>query len=260
MPTYYTATDRRCKTSKLEEEILERLRGLGLPIVPQVKLRSWVFDAALQGTWILIEVNGAYWHAKQHAKDRDERKRAWCAEAGYTLVTISEDDYRSHPNAAIQPVLAAWHAAEKDEVVPATSEIGAPHMSESIDPSIPWTTIFLNELAKHGIVGKACKAAKITRSAAYDARQRDPAFAQAWKLALQDAADVLREAYQARALTQSDRAVEFLLRTLDPETYRDSYEPVTIRIDWASVPQDMLDAYLQRRITIDDLAEYKAAG
>lgn len=260
MPTYYSATDRRCKTSALEQQILDRLIAAGLPVVPQVKLRSWVFDAALQGTWVLIEVNGSYWHRQPHAQVRDARKQAWCAEQGYTLITIAEEDYQRDPAAALQPALDAWRDAAKDAPTgAATPDTDAARVS-SVAPAPPanWPELFIRELAQQGIVLKACQAAQITRQVAYERRQLDPDFAQAWKLALQDAADRLREIYQQRAVTQSDRALEFLLRTMDPETYRDSGETVTLRIDWARVPTELLDAYLARRITIDDLADYKA--
>lgn len=257
MPTYYTATDRRCKTSALEQQILDQLEAAGLPVVPQVKLRSWVFDAALQGTWVLIEVNGAYWHSQPHAKVRDARKQAWCAEVGYTLVTIQEADYQRDPAAALQPALDAWRDAVKDAPTPDTEASRVSGVGQVVNAD-QWPAIFLQELSQDGIVLKACRAAQITRATAYERRQLDPDFARAWKLALQDAADRLREVYQQRAVTQSDRALEFLLRTLDPDTYRDSGEAVTIRIDWSRVPTELLNAYLMRRITIDDLTDYKA--
>jgi hypothetical protein len=45
--TFYSATDKRCKTSALEEQILKKLGELGLDLVPQIKRRSWVFDAGV---------------------------------------------------------------------------------------------------------------------------------------------------------------------------------------------------------------------
>lgn len=54
-----------------------------------------------------------------------------------------------------------------------------------------WTVKFLAGLAEMGVIGPACKAARVGRRTVYDHRDRDKAFAAAIALALEDYADAL---------------------------------------------------------------------
>jgi hypothetical protein len=60
-----------------------------------------------------------------------------------------------------------------------------------------WRPRFLKALSTAPNVAAACRAAGISRKAAYDARKRDPDFAEAWEEALQGAVDdLIGEAYR----------------------------------------------------------------
>lgn len=63
-----------------------------------------------------------------------------------------------------------------------------------------WVKGFLTALRESGIVRVACDAAKIDRSTVYDHRIADATFAEAWDLALDEAADLLEEEARRRAL------------------------------------------------------------
>src|SRR3954451_22204722 len=84
-----------------------------------------------------------------------------------------------------------------------------------------WQPAFLEALEKGHTVAGACKAANVGRTTAYQARQRDEAFAVAWRDVEEHAIEVLEaEAYQ-RAMNGSDKLLMFLLRARRPEKYRD---------------------------------------
>src|SRR5688500_18275937 len=103
--TFYSATDKRCNTSVLEEQILTRHGELGLDLVPQSKGRFWVYDAGVQGSRILIEVKGAYWHSLPHAKERDQKKAEWDAKHGYSIITVAEEAYQEDPDGVLLAVV-----------------------------------------------------------------------------------------------------------------------------------------------------------
>lgn len=222
-PTYYTCTDQRCEQSAVELAIIGRLQALGIPVVPQVKLgQNWVFDGAVNGTKLIVEVHGDYWHTRPEVKERDERKQAWADQNGYLIVTVWESEYTKNPDATLQAVL------EQYEAVKAFAE---QHPGElegdkgDTPPAIPgqvygdWQDRFLEVLSESGIVREACVAAGISRKTAYATRAQNGDFAEAWKLALQDAADAALAVYRRRAIQQSDRAMEFFIKSRDPETF-----------------------------------------
>lgn len=218
-PTFYSATDKRCKTSGLEVEILAKLAELGLDLVPQIKRRSWVFDAGVQSTKILIEVNGDYWHDQPHAKERDARKAEWAAKHGYTIITVAEEAYQQDPDGSLQKVVeAVEHArsvAEVDKV-----DTDAPISSYTFDD---WRDVFVASLAGDLNVRRACIAARISRANAYKRRDTDKEFELAWDEAIENAVDLLEGIYHQRALEQSDRAMEGFLRA-----YRKNrWQPIT---------------------------------
>lgn len=221
-PTFYSATDKRCKTSGLEQEILAKLKELGLDLVPQIKRRSWVFDAGVQGTKILIEVNGDHWHGPKHpeVQERDRRKEAWATKHGYTIITIAEEVYQADPDEVllkvVEQVEQARGAAEVDKV-----DTGVPMSSYTFDD---WRDDFIEVLSGTLNVRAACVAAGISRSNAYKRRDTDPEFAEAWDEAVDNACDLLEGVYFSRALEQSDRALEFLLRANRREKYGDKIQ------------------------------------
>lgn len=102
-----------------------------------------------------------------------------------------------------------------------------------------WKNVFLAELAICGIVGSACKKAKIGRTTAYKTRDEDEDFAAAWDAALDTAVDameaeawrrgtkgVLKPVYQSgkevgHVREYSDTLLIFMLKGARPEKYRD---------------------------------------
>jgi very-short-patch-repair endonuclease len=229
-PTYYTCTDQRCEQSAVELEIVSRLQALGVPVVPQVKLgQNWVFDGAVNGTRLLIEVHGDYWHTRPEVQERDARKQAWADREGYQIVTIWEAAYQQDPAAALQPAqdaYAQWQAAAALTDALLGTGGDKSNTPAAIAGSVygDWRDRFLEVLGETGIVREACIAAGVSRKTAYAHRQADEDFAEVWQLALQDAADAALVIYRRRAIQQSDRAMEFFIKSRDPEPYREKVE------------------------------------
>jgi len=101
---------------------------------------------------------------------------------------------------------------------------------------------FLAVLAEHCNVSEACRAARISRSAAYEWRNDDPAFAAAWDDAEQTAADTLEKVAWDRATAKkgwSDRMLEILLKAHRPEKF---VEKQNIKVETVSVVEVLKDA------------------
>lgn len=73
-----------------------------------------------------------------------------------------------------------------------------------------WATDFLASLTLTPNVSEACRAAGITRKAAYDLRKADPAFAEAWQDALEESTDELVSECWRRAKDGTERPVFYL--------------------------------------------------
>lgn len=81
-------------------------------------------------------------------------------------------------------------------------------------------TKFLEVFAECCNVAEACRAAGISRSAAYSWRDDDESFAADWDQAEQEAIDSLEKVAWDRAKTdKSDRMMEILLKAHRPEKY-----------------------------------------
>jgi very-short-patch-repair endonuclease len=228
--TYFTSTDQRCEQSEVEQEIISRLQALGIPVVPQVKLgNNWVFDGAITGTKIIVEIHGDYWHTRPEVKERDARKQAWADQEGYLILTIWETEYQQDADAALLTILEHYEAIKATAAELTNAVMHALGGDKGDTPPVTpasvygdWRDRFLAQLSETGIVREACIAAGVSRKTVYQHRADDPDFAEAWKLALQDAADLALVEYRRRALQQSDRAMEFFIKSRDPESYRET--------------------------------------
>lgn len=115
-------------------------------------------------------------------------------------------------------------------------------MAKDRTPADGWQESFLSHLRDTGNVRRSCEAAGVARSWAYDYRDTHPDFAQAWKLAALDAADLLEETVTDRAVNgwtepvwhqgaqcgtvrkYSNTLAVFLLKHANPEKYGDRAE------------------------------------
>lgn len=86
----------------------------------------------------------------------------------------------------------------------------------------PWYGRFLDALTEIPSVSRAARKARISRGTAYNARRDDPAFAEAWKIALAFGYDALEDVVVERAFGNDPYAptyVGMLLKAHRPERY-----------------------------------------
>jgi len=134
-----------------------------------------------------------------------------------------------------------------------------PHASKARTRASDWTPKFLAELARRGIVKDACRAAGIDRKTAYRRKTDDSAFAEAWKDALDESADVMeREAFR-RAVEGVDRPVfqggekigvvreysdsllTLMLKANRPNKYRERAESLNLNLDVSALTDEQLE-------------------
>ena len=96
-----------------------------------------------------------------------------------------------------KPLKAAANRTQPD--TSAGDKIPAAKKERRATKTVDWRPAFLKSMAKLGNVTRACKAAKIGRSTAYDMYEGDTAFAQAWEEAVEEATDLLELEARRRA-------------------------------------------------------------
>lgn len=132
-----------------------------------------------------------------------------------------------------------------------------------------WQPAFLDAFRSTGMVTAACEAAGVSRSAAYEARQRDEDFALAWHDVEEETTEAMeREAYRrgvegverpvyqggkrvGKVREYSDTLLIFMLKARRPEKYRERYDVNhSGRVDLAGITPERL-----RSMTDDELAD-----
>jgi hypothetical protein len=131
--------------------------------------------------------------------------------------------------------------------------------------------LFIHILSKVYAVAVACKLSGISRAIVYQWRKEDTDFAEQWEDALALAMDSLESgAYLKLADVYSDRRrklsapeerlTEFMLMGMKPDKYKqrgieidNSTNVANLTIDWASVPQDIFDAFTAGKLTLEDV-------
>ena len=84
---------------------------------------------------------------------------------------------------------------------------------------------FLDALKWGASVARAAAAAGVCREQPYAWRRADPAFASAWRTALEAGTDALEDLALEFAGKGSERLLIFLLKARRPEVYRERYLP-----------------------------------
>lgn len=98
---------------------------------------------------------------------------------------------------------------------------------------------FLGTLRETCNVSEAARAAKIGRSTAYDWRDADEAFAAAWDDAEEEAVDALEMRARERAMDNSDRMMEILLKAHRPDKYVERFKgEVATTMSLTIAPED----------------------
>lgn len=122
-----------------------------------------------------------------------------------------------------------------------------------------WHPIFLAELRRTGIIGKACDAAEVDRTTAYRHRDQDEDFATAWREALEYATDTVEAEARRRAVEGVEEPVfGRVARDEDGQigTVRKYSDTLTLALLKAHRPElyrDRKDLHHSGAVTITDL-------
>ena len=85
------------------------------------------------------------------------------------------------------------------------------------------TEIFLSVLQRTGNVSAATRAARVTRSSAYEMRQRDEIFKKCWSSALEESLDDLEAELRRRAIEGTDKPIFYAGKQIgDIKSYSDA--------------------------------------
>jgi hypothetical protein len=114
---------------------------------------------------------------------------------------------------------------------------------------------FLATLAETCNVSESCRAAGIGRTLAYAWRDDDAEFAAAWEQAEQEAVDSLEKVAWDRAMDNSDRMLEILLKAHRPEKYREKQAVELTGKDGGPIKTDHAVIALTSNMSPEDAAE-----
>lgn len=98
------------RVSDFERRVMEFLGKYGMPIRRTPKIGHWTFDGQIEGTPLLLEADGTFWHSSDVAKERDSRKEAWAQANGFEIIRIHEKPFGKDKIMACSVAVARWEA------------------------------------------------------------------------------------------------------------------------------------------------------
>lgn len=98
--------------SKKEKEVLSFVKSIYSGIIEEnakglFQNGNMELDIFLPSLNLGIEFDGTYWHSKEGAKEKDERKTRLCEQKGIRLLRIKESDWDTNPQAVKETLLEA---------------------------------------------------------------------------------------------------------------------------------------------------------
>jgi very-short-patch-repair endonuclease len=103
--------------SKIELMFEKFMLDLDIPVKPQFQINYKFFDFIIEGTKILIEVDGSYWHCdprlypngpenkvQKNAIINDLYKNRLAAANGYLLIRVWESDFKEQPRSVAKRI------------------------------------------------------------------------------------------------------------------------------------------------------------
>lgn len=127
--------------------------------------------------------------------------------------------------------------------------------------------LFIHALKRLHNVSVVCEVLGIGVTTVYDWRYEDADFAERWDLAVQYSKEAFESATYvklSKSLTNERlrlsmpeaKLIELLLSGMFPEKYRqrvDLNTVVEVTIEWAKLPDEVIDRYLAKELTLDDV-------
>lgn len=83
------------KSTSIEKKVIEQLVAAGIRVNSQFRVENYLYDVYIDGSNMLIECDGDYWHSLPGAKLRDKLKDECAERNGLRLIRIPEHRIRS---------------------------------------------------------------------------------------------------------------------------------------------------------------------
>jgi hypothetical protein len=129
--------------------------------------------------------------------------------------------------------------ARTEEAKEALAEMS--QLSEVVGVPADRRSMFLRELCRSPVVGRAARYAGLALSSLYRLKREDERFSAAWDEALTRAVDDIEQVAIDRALEKSDKLLEMILKAKRPQEYRERVDVQVAavgRIEVDLVPMD----------------------
>lgn len=129
--------------------------------------------------------------------------------------------------------------ARTEEAQAALAEMS--QLSDVVGVPVDRRALFLRELARSPVVGRAARYAGVSLSSLYRLKREDERFSAAWDEAMVCAVDDIEQAAIDRALEKSDKLLEMILKAKRPDEYREKVDVKVAavgRIEVDLVPMD----------------------
>lgn len=129
--------------------------------------------------------------------------------------------------------------ARTEEAQAALAEMS--QLSDVVGVPADRRALFLRELARSPVVGRAARYAGVSLSSLYRLKREDERFSTAWDEAMVCAVDDIEQAAIDRALEKSDKLLEMILKAKRPDEYREKVDVKVAavgRIEVDLVPMD----------------------
>jgi very-short-patch-repair endonuclease len=88
-------TNGRKRRTRIETIVQAMLDTLGIDYVCQHPIGPYSIDFFVQSRALAIECDGAYWHTKPGAVEKDRKRDAYLVERGYSVLRLPEGDIKS---------------------------------------------------------------------------------------------------------------------------------------------------------------------
>lgn len=91
--------------SPIEKTFLNAAKSFGVKLVPQVKVGKYRADFQVEGTKIIIELDGHSYHASREQRRADALRDRKLTQKGFTVIRFTSDEIFENPNECIRQVI-----------------------------------------------------------------------------------------------------------------------------------------------------------
>ena len=91
--------------SPIENIFLNSAKSHNVKLIPQVKIEKYRVDFQVEGTKIIIELDGHSYHASREQRRADALRDRKLTQKGYTVIRFTSDEIFENPNECIRQVI-----------------------------------------------------------------------------------------------------------------------------------------------------------